>query len=1200
MAKSNYPTSLDTSKELPPVRDNITEIGSEILNGLRDAILQIERTLGVNPHGVAGSTVAARINMALDSNGNIRKEALTKANVLSGPITNADVSNVAAIAEEKLRLKFPTQVLQDQIAIVSAELQAIVDQVADLNATISTHVHPDATNRHKAVAITVESANITSSSTAFTSIDASDNLQDILESIVNGHINFSGSPSATNNSHSADQVYFDTENVEDVIFTDNVQGAIEDLANLESVGLRNNTLNLASNGRIRSGSVTDGFADEGLGEIILSAASVSFVREGSRTRFSFESPQTPLATVSLFDYLNLSSSDTEEDNRSYQIAELVMSGSDVSAVVAFGVPLGESITGMTATISKNPYTAYNPNGLNGTVRPRADKTNTPDVFIAHPDAATIISKMILPSKIVEGTNTFDITVDGGSAVTIETYDSNVSNQTIESVVNKINEQVVDQNLSFMAYKLRQGDCYELAISHVLPNIDGDVKARTLKIEAGSSDDGTSVLGFTDSLGVEYHGTTGNSYHINGLILDTFGSIIPFTGAQVSITTGANTISLLNSETFTQYGVRSGDIVVITDAENSDDDGTYRISLVSSDTITIDDADLEFADVLNSESLIQIIRCTAAVTELDFTEAVSIDGSILFDVLVDERQDVHYHKRLEVDGALSSNGFIAVVSDVSKNFIVADDSATINIGTDGYAYLTDPTLRNGASIYVGQSGTYKLLASDGLSYITLSVTSTGLPTVAQSINLYGFEESHTSNLRICRGTFATSLGRVLGEYSGVGVPSLLDKRRSGTVDETIVGESLLEKYIEGPRNELRSHGIVRGLGVSGLSLVDSGETDGSGNPIYYHEFDISAGVAYVNGIRYEISGYTDFRVNTGNDFYIAVDAYGCIVAGDQITNPDSYTDGYVNLVSPFSEQELAYLAFVDSDTTTLTDLRFFIDRLDLKGGQITVSKTQNFGHFTDIKSAVDYASRFTEIHPNQGTPVIWIDQGDYEVDETIVVDFDVKISGAGPDTIIRRSTSFAAGTEPSSGYVDFGNAVFLVGKTSESGSERLIRGVTFSDFTYESNEENLNAVSCVISITQPLVKTGDSANRHNVFRVQNINFIGPSTISYGSGADDELIGEYAIALGQTNESTFTPVGSITMGNLIVTGCRFDRMGLEYGAIVFSESGSSTFSDVIISSCIGSNLSPTVGATNFEIIEKPTTPTLDKIIEIGNAT
>lgn len=1197
MAKSKYPQALDTSKELPPVRDNITEIGSEVINSLRAAIINIEKTLGINPQGATGNSVSSRINTSLDDTGNIRKEALTKANVLSGPITNVDVADTAAIAEKKLRLNFPTQILQDQVSILNGELDALATQITDLNATISVHVHPDATNRHKAVAITVAAATLSESSEAFTSLETGGTLQEVMEDIVNGHINFAGNVSSVNNSHTADQIYFDTTEVEDIIFQDTMQGAMEDLANLESVGLRNNTLNLASNGRIRTGSVYDAYEENNLGDTLIASSNVSFVREGSRTRFSFEDDQTPLSTVKPFDYLNLSNSDTEDDNKSYQIAEIVKTGDDISAVVVFGLPLGESIAGLTATVTKNPYVTYNINALNSTVRPRADKSNTPDIVIANPNAATIISTGIRPSEIESDAHTFDIVIDGGTAITIDTYDENVTEQTLSSIVNKINEQAVDQNLNFLAYRARSSSCYELALAHTLPNYDGDVANRTLEVQAGASDDGTDILGFDDILDTEYEGVAGNTYHINGYLYETFGKMIELTSSDIFIVEGTNTLTLY-SDTFEEKGVRVGDLLVITGSETTDDDGTYRISNVNEETITLDSSSLELTGALDSDSLVQILRVSAAVSEMNFTEAVSSNGSIVFDTFISEDQDVHYHKRLEVDGAISSGGFSAAVVDVSKGFIKSGQKGTVTVTTEGYATLTDPTLRVGESIYVGHTGIYRLLASDGLSYLTIAVNSNGLPSTEQIVDVYGFDELNTGNLRTCRGTFATSLGRVLGEYAGVGVPSVLDKRRSGTVDETIISESLLEKYIEGPRNELRSHGIIRGLRVSNANLVNSGEQDELGNDIFYYEVDIDAGVAIVNGIRYELPGYTAFRFNTEEDFYIAVDPFGCIVYGDQIANPDGYTDGYIDQVAPFADQELAYLAFIDSNDNSIIDLRFFVDRLDLKSGRIIVSKTQNFGHFTDVADAIQYARRFTELHPKQGTPMVYIDQGNYEVDGTIVVDFDVKICGAGPDTVISKTGSFAQGTQPSSGNIDFGDTLFLIGATSEAGAFRMENGVTLSDFTYEVSDE-LEAVGCVISITHPSQKSNDFSNRQATFRIQNINFLGNSLINYGTGADDNLVGEYAIAIGQTDESNFTPVSDIKMGGVIVTGCRFDRMGVEKGAIKFSESADSTFSNIVIANNIATLLSPNEGDDTFEILETPTTPTLAQVIESNNA-
>ena len=108
MPKTKYPNQIDTSVELPTVRDNITEIGSDVLNSFKSALLAIEKTLGINPHGSTGNTVASRLNQSLDSSGNLLPEALTLVGVLTGPITNNEVADHAAIKESKIDLNFPT------------------------------------------------------------------------------------------------------------------------------------------------------------------------------------------------------------------------------------------------------------------------------------------------------------------------------------------------------------------------------------------------------------------------------------------------------------------------------------------------------------------------------------------------------------------------------------------------------------------------------------------------------------------------------------------------------------------------------------------------------------------------------------------------------------------------------------------------------------------------------------------------------------------------------------------------------------------------------------------------------------------------------------------------------------------------------------------------------------------------------------
>ena len=231
MPKSKYPTQIDTSIEIPVVRDNILEIGSDALNSIRSAIFQIERTLGINPQGAVGNSVSDRLNKSLDGNGNILKSALDRANILSGPLSNSDVSSAASISESKLNLDFPTQLLQDEISILNSQIDSIVQLVESINTNLSAHINPMAKDRHGGIAISISATETQPSDVATMSL-SDGNSQSTFEEIYNSHINYTGdSISLENNSHAANQIFFDSSvAMESLTDSSDVQGVIEDLA----------------------------------------------------------------------------------------------------------------------------------------------------------------------------------------------------------------------------------------------------------------------------------------------------------------------------------------------------------------------------------------------------------------------------------------------------------------------------------------------------------------------------------------------------------------------------------------------------------------------------------------------------------------------------------------------------------------------------------------------------------------------------------------------------------------------------------------------------------------------------------------------------------------------------------------------------------------------------------------------------------
>jgi hypothetical protein len=252
-----------------------------------------------------------------------------------------------------------------------------------------------------------------------------------------------------------------------------------------------------------------------------SPASFSVVDGSGETTFFITTPQEPIEDIKQFDILTLSSSSFITDNGDYQIKSFVLNGSGLlQSVTIFGGPKNSSASAE-IKVTKNPYVIYNSAGLSCIARPRANKTNTPDVQVLNPDSATIISRSIKPENITTSNHKFNISIDGSSPLTIETYNSLYSEQTLDTIVQKINDQAVDQHLNFTAFKVRVKNCFELAISHNVPNFISDTKNRTIKISSGSNSDGTLDLGFSNILDVEFEGASGNSINLNGRIINFF-------------------------------------------------------------------------------------------------------------------------------------------------------------------------------------------------------------------------------------------------------------------------------------------------------------------------------------------------------------------------------------------------------------------------------------------------------------------------------------------------------------------------------------------------------------------------------------------------------------------------------------------------------------------------------------------------------
>ena len=581
-----------------------------------------------------------------------------------------------------------------------------------------------------------------------------------------------------------------------------------------------------------------------------------------------------------------------------------------------------------------------------------------------------------------------------------------------------------------------------------------------------------------------------------------------------------------------------------------------------------------------------MRSCAPITELDFLEPSS---SILVDVFADDDLNIHYYKRADISGEIFDSNIYVIVTDISKGFIGLDSEYTLTVKNDGNAFLTNNvTLDVGEEVFVGSTGLHKVFSENKMEFITISVlvpdeSSPVFGSGTHSLTIIGQEELPPSVYTISRCTFSPEFGIVIDDLSAglgeIGAPSVIDKRKSGTVDDTIISESFIERYIWGPRNDLRSNGVVQG------SLVSDFIETSAGSGIA--QIDISPGIAVVNGSRFEYLGDIelpyDYSGGSTNNFYVGINNHGCVVIGNEVDKT-----GGTDYVSPFSYETVLHLAYIDVDGSIgssgkIYDLRFFIDRIDYKlSKEIIVSHNQNYGHFTNLESAINYCRLYSKIYKDLSSPGIFIKEGTYEVDGVIKLDFDISIKGSGPNTIIKRSSSnilfqtSLAGGNPGTCLIEIGD---------DSSSDNIQNGITLSDFTYRGLEgQATNVGGEVIRI----IHNRDYNPQLALFRFSNIRFFAAEDYSVPvngrPGTDNDGPNEMPFVIGRDAGHTFQ--------NIIIENCYFYAIGYERGVIYLRQNN--TFNNISVSNCI---LTDSL-VSGYHIIRSPTHSTLNNVQEINS--
>ena len=152
---SNYPFTIDDDVSIPPVNNNITEIGGEAINAVRDAVFAIENEIGLGASGSAGS-ISARLGVALDAAGNIKPSAIASMGLVTLPIYNFHIADNAQITESKLKLDFRTQDLFNYIKDLARDVNSSIGWINVTGMKLEPHIF-GALYRHELAHIDVHS-----------------------------------------------------------------------------------------------------------------------------------------------------------------------------------------------------------------------------------------------------------------------------------------------------------------------------------------------------------------------------------------------------------------------------------------------------------------------------------------------------------------------------------------------------------------------------------------------------------------------------------------------------------------------------------------------------------------------------------------------------------------------------------------------------------------------------------------------------------------------------------------------------------------------------------------------------------------------------------------------------------------------------------------------------------------------------------
>lgn len=915
---SQYPNQLDTNVELPSVEDNITEIGGEAINGLRDAVFNIEETLGLNPQGSV-TDVTTRLNVALNSNGTIKSSALAVAGLLTSPIVDANVATNAGISESKLSLDYSTTQLKTFIDQGLVRINNLSSGLADIISKVNRHVsHPATWGRHQ-----------TSDLDGYEGKYSTFNLQGIISDLdarLEDHV-FGETATHAASAISADDSQF-------LYAADNVQTALNYLNNLGLITMVNHRDNDHDNGILSTQDVTLPSNNRSIS--IIEAFPLYDVVAGT-DYVRFTAPPTGFGQISRDDILVITVNGKQYE---YRVSKI---DSSTNVVYFLGV-LTES-GASTAYVYRTTEELSSDSVLKAVIlQESVFAVGGSIIKVINPNSPFVVSSGTRPWELSDTASQISLRWPFGeipvTGLNLKTQmETNIglekSEWTVTNCVEVLNKMFVSYDMPVVAFD-HNG---EMGI--VYDGVDGYVE-----VVGPSSNSAWGVLGFVE--GDKIYGLGKRKFYIDGYEYYDFRLISESNGA----TDGSLIIKSIDKNLVSQGVVASGIAKITPDNVNyynssvTERTGSVVYTARAEDTLTM------------SSSLIGLLGIKDVGIQIyadTFSVPVAPSKRTLYELFLDGYSSpyaevrgaprVEYYNCQERRPDNPETWFDVIA--VSRNFGYSQKRIYYN---GNYGVMFGDRGDNGTLLNYGnivslprseaEGYQFRLYDNSNINYIDLEIVA---PTYLQ-INVTNNTNAIDVDIynKISEDRYL-QIATVLHDRTKFS--HLDDRRNFGTTGRKSISDDFKRDYLFYPTSLLRGNGPIMGLDVS----EDTTTTDPSIN--------INGGLALVNGFISLVSK-TNLSIpldTVDSTFNVFVDSDGVL----QILK-DNTISGLINpsLSEIINSSDKLMLAQVDyvagtQSISAIRDYRRFVGNIDGKMDLFVGHNENSEGSFSSLRAAVNY-------------------------------------------------------------------------------------------------------------------------------------------------------------------------------------------------------------------------------------------------------